>query len=88
MMCEIFKDEEGLSRVRWHCPLCDHRWDFHVSGVEDIGFFIVHHLVGKHRLRTDELVAYDAGLAESIREYLGSDTSASPSYEAVAPSKE
>lgn len=71
MRCELFKDRERRLRLRWSCPLCAHRWDFHLKGAEDIGFFVVHHLVGKHGLSLGQLIAYDRGLVDPAREYLG-----------------
>lgn len=71
MMCEIFRDSSGLVRIRWRCPLCTHRWDFHVAAVEEIGFFVVHHLVNKHEMNTAALLTYDADLAGAIQEYQG-----------------
>ena len=71
MMCEIFKDEKGVLRARWRCPLCARKWDFHASAAKDIGFFVVYHLVAKHGLRPNEVLRYDARLADAMREYLG-----------------
>ena len=73
MICEICKDENGGLRIRWQCPLCSHRWNFHASAIEEIGFFIVHHLVAKHDYSAEQICTYDTGLAEAVREYLGPD---------------
>lgn len=51
MMCEIFRDSSGLVRIRWRCPLCTHTWDFHASDVDDMGFFVDHHLADKHQMK-------------------------------------
>ena len=77
MMCEIFKDERGVLRARWRCPLCARKWDFHASAAEDIGFFVAYHLIAKHGLRPGEVLGYDAGLADAIREYLAGSQLAS-----------
>ena len=34
-----------------------------------IGFMVVHHLVNKHNLNPNEIMAYDEVLADSILEY-------------------
>jgi len=72
MICELLKDDEGQARIRWRCPFCKHRWDFHASVADDIGFFVVHHLVSKHRLSLAELLTYDPNLVDSMNEYFGS----------------
>ncbi len=77
MMCDIFRDEKGVLRARWRCPLCARKWDFHASAAKDIGFFVVYHLIAKHRLRPNEVRGYDGGLADAMREYLGNRLPAS-----------
>ena len=77
MMCDIFKDEKGVLRARWRCPLCARKWDFHASAAEDIGFFVGYHLIAKHGLRPDEVLGDDVGLADAIREYLAGSQSVS-----------
>lgn len=73
MMCEIRKDNVGKTRLRWQCPLCTHHWDLHASAIDEMAFFVVHHLVGKHDYTAKQLLAYDPSLAEAIEEYLGPD---------------
>lgn len=52
MICEIFRDSGGLVRIRWRCPLCTHRWDFHAADIEEISFFVAHHFADKHEMKT------------------------------------
>ena len=69
MRCDIFKDANSVLRARWRCPLCPHSWTFHASRLDEIGFFVVHHLVGKHRLCEKDLLTYDEDLGHAIQEY-------------------
>jgi len=69
MEMKRFIDQNGHSRVRWKCPLCRHQWDFHEAEEPMIGFMVVHHLVSRHNLNPNEIMAYDEVLEESILEY-------------------
>ena len=69
MELKRFYDIEGHSRIRWKCPICRHRWDFHEGGEPEIGFMVVHHLVSRHNLNPNEIMAYDEVLEEAIGEY-------------------
>ena len=87
MMCELIKDKEGQSRIRWQCPLCRHKRDFHASMADDVGFFVVHHLMTRHRLSHEELLSYDPDLWAAINEYFGcmSDSEVLLAVHSMAP---
>jgi hypothetical protein len=71
MRLEEFVDQNGKERIRWQCPYCSHRWDFHSGGRDCIGFLVVHHLAKKHHMDAVEIAAYDSGLEEAALEYPG-----------------
>lgn len=69
MLCRIIKDEKGVIRIQWRCIICGHSWKFHAAALEDIGFFVTHHLITKHRMGTGELQAYNPLLKDVLQEY-------------------
>jgi len=71
MRLEEFVDENGKERIRWQCPYCSHRWDFHAGDRDCIGFLVVHHLAKKHEMDAVQIRAYDSGLKEATLEYPG-----------------
>ena len=71
MRLEEFVDRNGKQRIRWQCPYCPHRWDFHAGDRDYIGFLAVHHLVKKHKMNAVAIRRHDSSLGEATREYPG-----------------
>ena len=49
--------------------MCAHTWDFHPKSLDDIDFFVVHHLRSKHQLHPNEILARDPSLKRALTEY-------------------
>lgn len=56
-------------RATWRCLLCGEELNFHAHDEQYIGFFAVHHLHRRHGMSREEVLAYDASLADALREY-------------------
>jgi hypothetical protein len=67
------ENTEDKSRVRWSCPLCPHVWNFPAESSDDIGFFAVYHLISKHKLNPNEILAIEPSLEKALTEYCRGD---------------
>lgn len=69
MRCTLVKLKDETVALHWMCPYCGHAWDLRDPDLSTICFLVVHHLVRKHDLRSEEIVRRHSFLAAAVEEY-------------------
>jgi hypothetical protein len=85
MKCKRFLNRHGHERFRWSCRFCDYELTFHAKDKGDMGFFAVHHLMSRHGLEKDDVLAYDPDSEQGINQQVQFPAAGRKSHDQIPP---